>query len=212
MRSIFHLTQLWMAVCVCYCGPNRHYMIIALCDGLALWWIVLMTSSNWKHFPRYWTFVRGIHRSSVNSPHIGQWRGALMFSLICVWINGWVNNREAGDLRRYRAHYDVTLMFWGNKSDIYLHLPSFYDIGTGQVRVVQKSFLTENREPFMWHGQCHGCWWPGSLRRQGINSYAIDPMMPLYMNNTMWQSYSIKTTNIEGKLLRDSHRYSFVYV
>ena len=34
-----------------------------------------------------------------------------MFSLICVWINGWVNNREAGDLRRYRAHYDVSVMF-----------------------------------------------------------------------------------------------------
>ena len=49
-------------------------------------------------------------RSPVNSPHKGQWRGALMFSLICVWINGWVNNRETGDLRRYRAHYDVTVM------------------------------------------------------------------------------------------------------
>ena len=33
-----------------------------------------------------------------------------MFSLICVWINGWVNNREAGDLRRYCAHYDVIVM------------------------------------------------------------------------------------------------------
>ena len=52
---------------------------------------------KWKHFPRYWPFVRGIHRSPVNSPHKGQWRGALMFSLICDWINGWVNNREAGD-------------------------------------------------------------------------------------------------------------------
>ena len=39
---------------------------------------------KWKHFPRYWPFVRGIHRSSVNSPHKGQWRGALMFSLICA--------------------------------------------------------------------------------------------------------------------------------
>ena len=187
---------------------------------------------KWKHFPRYWPFVRGIHRSPVNSPHKGQWRGALMFSLIyariknkrlsthsrgwwfetlscslwrhrnevasevrhgwvssefyvlwprsslyqiaacrqlydrvlleptvpvstilfdyivrkhddvikwmcgeftgqrciprtkasdaellcfsliCVWINSWVNNREAGDLRRYRAHYDVTVMKW----------------------------------------------------------------------------------------------------
>ena len=40
----------------------------------------------------------------------GQWRGALMFSVICVWINGWLNNREAGDLRCYRTHYDVIVM------------------------------------------------------------------------------------------------------
>ena len=66
---------------------------------------------KWKYFPRYWPFVRGIHRSPVNSPHKGQWRGALMFSLICAWINHWVNNREAGDLRRQHAHYDVTVMF-----------------------------------------------------------------------------------------------------
>ena len=43
-------------------------------------------------------------------PYKGQWRGALIFSLICAWTNGWVNNREAGNLRRHRAHYDVTLM------------------------------------------------------------------------------------------------------
>ena len=67
---------------------------------------------KWKHFPRYWPFVRGIHRSPVNSPHKGQWRGALMFTLICARINGWVNNREAGDLRRYRAHYDVIVMLY----------------------------------------------------------------------------------------------------
>ena len=65
----------------------------------------------WRHqFPRYWPFVRGIHRSPVNSPHKGQWRGALMFSLICAWITGWVNNREAVDLRRHHAHYDVIVM------------------------------------------------------------------------------------------------------
>ena len=62
---------------------------------------------RWKYAPRCWPFVRGIHRSSVNSPHKGQWR-ALIFSLICVWINDWVNNRETGDLRRHRAHHDVT--------------------------------------------------------------------------------------------------------
>ena len=65
---------------------------------------------KWKHFPRYWPFARGIHRSPVNSPHKGQWRGALMYSLICAWIADWVNNREAGDLRRHRAHYGVTVM------------------------------------------------------------------------------------------------------
>ena len=66
---------------------------------------------KWKHFfPRYWPCVRGIHRSLVNSLHKGQWRGTLMFFLICAWINSWVNNREAGDLRRNRAHYGVTVM------------------------------------------------------------------------------------------------------
>ena len=57
-----------------------------------------------------WPFVRGIHRSPVNSPHKVQWRGALMFSLIYAQINDWVSNREAGDLRRHRAHYDVIVM------------------------------------------------------------------------------------------------------
>ena len=65
---------------------------------------------KWKHFPRYWSFVRGIHRSLVNSPHKGQWHGALMFSLIYAWIKGWVNNRTAGDLRYHRTHYDVIVM------------------------------------------------------------------------------------------------------
>ena len=65
---------------------------------------------KWKYFPRYWPFVRGIHRSPVNSPHKGPWRGALMFSLICAWIICWVNNREAGDLRRHCTHYVVIVM------------------------------------------------------------------------------------------------------
>ena len=42
------------------------------------------------------TFVRGIHLSLVNFPHNCKWRGALIFSLICAWINGWLNNRETG--------------------------------------------------------------------------------------------------------------------
>ena len=65
---------------------------------------------KWKHFRRYWPFVRGIHRSPVNSSHKGLWRGALMFSLICARTNGWVNNRDASDLRLQSNHYDVTVM------------------------------------------------------------------------------------------------------
>ena len=73
---------------------------------------------KWNHFPRYWRFVRGIHRSPVNSPHKGQWRGALMFSLISAWINGWINNRETGDLRRHCAHYDVAVIEFCNDEAI----------------------------------------------------------------------------------------------
>ena len=70
--------------------------------------------SWWRHqtetFSALLAFVRGIHRSPVNSPHKGQWHGALMFSLIWARTNGWVNNRDAGDLRRHGAHYDVSVM------------------------------------------------------------------------------------------------------
>ena len=82
-----------------------------LCHGAYLVSVIHDDVIKWKHFPRYWPFVRGIHRSPVNSPHKGQWRGALMPSLICARINGWVNNREAGDLRRHQAHCDVIVMW-----------------------------------------------------------------------------------------------------
>ena len=74
----------------------------------------MMTSSNGNI---YLPFVRGIHRSLVNSPHKGQWRGALMFSLICAWINGWANNREACDLARHCANYGAIAM--NRDADIY---------------------------------------------------------------------------------------------
>ena len=65
---------------------------------------------KWKHFPCYWSFVWGIHRSPVNSPHKRQWREALMFSLIFVWTNTWANNGEAGVLRRHRVRYNLIVM------------------------------------------------------------------------------------------------------
>ena len=118
---------------------------------------------KWKHFPRYWPFVRGIHRSPVNSPHKGQWRGALMFSLICVWINGWVNNGQAGYLRRFCAHYDVTVMFVAAVfSSCVVHLstyismsplyhPEFIIWKTVWMLKESKESMQENRS---WYRQC----------------------------------------------------------
>ena len=87
---------------------KQNFALLTLCKGTVDQWIQLMNHQcSWwrhqtKHFPRYWPFVRRIHRSPVNSPHKGQWRGALIFPFICAWING--------DLRRHRAHYDFTVM------------------------------------------------------------------------------------------------------
>ena len=66
---------------------------------------------KWKHFLHYWRFVQWIHWSPVNSPNKDQWRGALIFSLICAWINDRINNRETDDLKPRHAHYDVIVMF-----------------------------------------------------------------------------------------------------
>ena len=63
---------------------------------------------KWKHFPRYWPFVRGIHRWPVYS---AQKRPMTQSPDVFFHINGWVKNREAGDLRRHHVHYDVTVMF-----------------------------------------------------------------------------------------------------
>ena len=99
-------------------------------------WRCFLSSLNFmrRHqketFPRYWPFVRRIHKPSVDSAHKGQWRGTSIFSLIGAWTNGWVNNRNTGDLRCHRAHYDVTVIYC-NKSNkhinqwklLFTHLP-----------------------------------------------------------------------------------------
>ena len=144
---------------------------------------------KWKHFPRYWPFVRRIHRSPVNSPHRGQWRGALMFSLICVWINGLVNNREAGDLRRHRAHYDVSVMIfisalceWNNHCyyfAFYYKLSCFfYWILWRQLQFRDKN--TERLTKYKYHNLFHHLtlpYWPYANwllpDRYNVNTYNI---------------------------------------
>ena len=70
----------------------------------------MMMSSNGNIFRAAGLSARGIHRSPVNSPHKGQWRGALILSLICVWTNNWANDGDDGDLTHHRAHSDVTVV------------------------------------------------------------------------------------------------------
>ena len=72
----------------------------------------MMMTSNGNIFRVAGPFVSGIRQSPVDFPHKGQWRGALKLSLICAWINDWVNNRDTGDLRRYRSPDDVTVRNW----------------------------------------------------------------------------------------------------
>ena len=116
-------------------------------------------SDTWwrrQHFPRYWPFVRGIHRSPVNSPHKGQWRGALMLSLICAWKKAWVNNPEADVLRRHRAHYDVTVMKWDALTAIEVTLMRLYKTKAwiSYSCATRKDIINVNllNHHFVWHG------------------------------------------------------------
>ena len=123
------LSDYWWIVASSH-HPNQIWLIINHTQGTDF--TKKLTSSHWrnllsailplfcpgeifqhvreKNLVSWKSICAGIHRSPVDSPHKGQWRGASMFSLISAWINSWVNNCEAGDLTRHRAHYDVTVM------------------------------------------------------------------------------------------------------
>ena len=97
-----------------------------------IWWLHQMET-----FSALLAICAGNSSVSGEFPHKGQWRRALMFSLICVWINGWVNNRNAGYLRLYRAHYDVTVMncthlllwvYYSTKYHLYLMFSSWLGV------------------------------------------------------------------------------------
>ena len=95
-------------MCVYFCATSIYHTYL-LTYGVSMMGAV----SWWRHqmetFSALLALCAGNSPVPVNSPHKGQWRGTLMFSLICARINDWVNNREAGDLRRHRT-YDVTVM------------------------------------------------------------------------------------------------------
>ena len=96
--------------------------------------IFMMTSSNGNIFratgPLCGAFTghRWIPLTKANDA------GALKFSLICAWTNGGVNNRDAGDLRRHRAHYDVAVMSAFNSISHYVDL-SYNGTGCNVIQI-----------------------------------------------------------------------------
>ena len=160
---------------------------------------------KWKHFTRYWPFMRGIHRSPVNSPHKGQWREALMFSLICAWINSSVNNRKAPSrslwrhcnihselasvwmdhnyttARRFCRVYMIIIRkslrtkFSSRYINMYSQFISFLHID--MVQVVGFLLMEGKDLPFL-HNQHHGCWWPGDAICIVISNHEIDLVQP----------------------------------
>ena len=98
------------------------FICVSLCQSIKIkptnmliriYSILLDDVINWKQFPRYLPFVRGIHQSPGNSPHKGQWRGALMFSL----ISGWWFETPSRPLWRH-CNKLVDKIFWNLESQI----------------------------------------------------------------------------------------------
>ena len=103
--------------------------------------------SWWRHqmesFSALLTFCAGNSPVTGEFPtHKGQWRGTLMFSFICVWINAWINNREAGDLRRHRTHYDVIVM---NICNRLMHAcpKCDWNVNIGQISCIWDLFISQ---------------------------------------------------------------------
>ena len=114
-----HAISIWFRKCAIV--ETEKLALLIKFDSLAAPDVVLMTIpmqcshwSWWRHqmepFPRYWPFVWGIHRSPVDSSHKGQWRGTLMFALICASANGWANNRFETPSRLLWRHCNVKIL------------------------------------------------------------------------------------------------------
>ena len=137
---------------------------------------------KWKHFPRYWPFVWGIHRSPMNSPHKGQWRGALMLSSLCAWTHSWVNTRDAGDLRRNRAHYDVTVMYQHSKWHFECR-PTVYSNDTKSMIVMRRKIVTLWKVQWYLIFKIHACY---STDTDKFPHYTLPRDLELATESEMW--------------------------
>ena len=117
-----------------------------------------MTSSNGNIF-------------RVSDPLCGEFTGHRWMP----WINGWVNNGEAGDLRRHRAHYDITVM-----GDVLWHLPESNFAGNALNIYSCYQFEIGSTSPYVVTVQQ---WVKYLLSRKGAASHFI---MIQYIRQLLW--------------------------
>ena len=116
-----------------------------------------------------------------------------VFFLICVWINGWVNNREAGDLRRHRSHYDVNVMskkrvhrarqIWGcnsRKRTFWAGLLSYFAI-----RIALPS-----------QKKCHRIWWIYQVYENGLGKFCVYPFVYSNMMTHVYLTYGSREAHM----------------
>ena len=99
---------------------------------------------KWKHFPSYWSFV-----NSAEFPAQRPVTRNFDISLISGRINGWVNNGEAGDLRRHRTHFDVILMILQDNFIIKNPQPNFNGV-FNKIPVEVMSLMSSYIPLFIW--------------------------------------------------------------
>ena len=110
-------------------------------------------------------------------------RGALIFSLICAWINGWVNNREAGNLRRKCAHYDVIVM---NLINVLFDVAACW-------RIIRRK-TKKNCQHHLGRDNCLNKWWPNIWLRTFVTRpsrvkweywHRCDCLVPIHVNRRL---------------------------
>ena len=136
----------------------------------------------------------------MNSAHEGQWREALLCSLICAWTNGWTNNRDAGDLRRNHAHYGVIVMLEALKVVHCLR-------SCTSLRVVQ-DLQPRDDSTYIWSPQCTGSCSYSYLRQIShmmSSNYSLTIIIyelrfgkPLFMKPSILLFWTIALTNIQS--------------
>ena len=198
----FGFSVWWGFIEPCLCKPHfmrevHVHQMSCLVTGLLmlLWPDWYLGINNHFHddvikttFPCYWPFVQGIHRSPVNSPHKGQWHRVFMFSLVCSWINGGVNNSEAGDLRRHHTYYDFNVMLMITILTSQIDSKAWWDLNYMLRHMGLKNWYSETRH-------------------MGLkNWYSVTFSTPasaggVYGNNLIIILYLSQTDKSEGKII-----------